>query len=192
MCGLGRVSTRKDRADGTAATARARHRGRRSDAGGGCHTGHMENGGVRTGTQGACDAAGRCAGRRNATAASEAAETVPVRMTGGCHQAERLAPPGKACHTCARAYLHSTPCGRPVPVPVWLRSSAASVSTQHCSWQPLRLPHWGHEKRQRACRIDTATSLRSEDGVRQAFRRDASAQRPPVTVPKSNNGDAWR
>ena len=45
------------------------------------------NVGVRTGTQGACDAAGRCAGRRNATAASEAAETVPVRMTGGCHQA---------------------------------------------------------------------------------------------------------
>ena len=71
-----------------------------------------------------------------------AAETVPVRMTGGCHQAERLAPPGKACHTCAGAYLHSTPCGRPVPVPVWLRSSAASVSTQHCSWQPSWLPHW--------------------------------------------------
>jgi hypothetical protein len=39
---------------------------------------------------------------------------------------------------------------------------------------------------------DTATSLRSEDGVWQAFRRDANAQRPPVTVPKSSDGDAWR
>jgi hypothetical protein len=52
---------------------------------------------------------------------------------------------------------------------------AASVSAQHCSWQPLRLPHWGHEKRRRACHIDTATSVRSEDGVWQAFRRDANA-----------------
>ena len=50
----------------------------------------------------------------------------------------------------------------------------------------------GHEKRRRACHIGTATSLRSEDGVWQAFRRDAFAQRPPVTVPKSNDGDAWR
>jgi hypothetical protein len=55
-----------------------------------------------------------------------------------------------------------------------------------------RLPHREYEKRRRACRIDAATSLRSEDGVWQAFRRDAAAQRPPATVPKSTNGDAWR
>ena len=50
----------------------------------------------------------------------------------------------------------------------------------------------GIGKRRRACHSDTATSLRSEDGVWQAFRRDAAAQRPPATVPKSNDGDAWR
>jgi len=105
----------------------------------------------------------------------------------------RVAPPGKACHTGAHGYQPATTCGRPVPEPVWrAHARAASVSAKHCSWQPLRLPRWGQENRRRACHIDTATSLRSEDGVRQAFRRDASAQRPPVTVPKSNNGDAWR
>ena len=65
------IHAQRPRSDGTAATVRARRRGRRSDVGGGCHTGDMEIGGVRTGTQGACDAAGRCAGRQNATAVSE-------------------------------------------------------------------------------------------------------------------------
>jgi len=36
------------------------------------------------------------------------------------------------------------------------------------------------------------TSLRSEEGGRHAFRRDAAAERPPVTVPKSRDGAAWR
>ncbi len=61
------------------------------------------------------------------------------------------------------------------------------------AWQALgRIDggyHTGMWKRRRACHIDTATSLRSEDGVWQAFRRDAAAanerRRPYRAVPSA-------
>ena len=111
-----------------------------------------------------------------------AAGTVPVRMPRRADPCVKLAKRwgsrggGKACHTCARDYHPRNA--------VWQAGSgagmacearAANVSAQHCSWQPSGMPNWGYEKRRRACHSDTATSLRSEDGVWQAFRRDASA-----------------
>ena len=66
-----------------------------------------------------------------------AAETVPVRMTGGCHQAAATGNARKACHTCAGWYLRSTPCGRPVPDRYGVRMHAPRVRARgRVVWQP--------------------------------------------------------
>ena len=170
------IHAQRPRPGGTAAAARARRCGSRSDSGGGCHTGDMKTAASATGTQGACDAA-----------AGALADRMPMRQrSGGDRTGRRRLPHGRWVLSSRNARAASR--GRPV----WLRSSAASVSPWQCRWQPLGLPHWGPGRRRRACHNDTATSLRSEDGVWQAFRRDAAAQRPPATVPKSSDGDAWR
>ena len=62
-----------------------------------------------------------------------AAATVPVRMRAAATKRKRLAPPGKACHACAGSYLRATPCGRPVPDPVWRAHARADrVSPWPC------------------------------------------------------------
>ena len=107
--------------------------GRRSTrSGGGCHTGDVKTAASASGTQGSCDAA-----------AGALADKMPLRQTsggdrtgpdaGGCHQAQRLAPPVKTCHTRAGWYLRLTPCGRTVPEPVWRAAArGASESAQPC------------------------------------------------------------
>jgi len=56
---------------------------------------------------------------------------------GGCHKAEATGNARKACHTRAGWYLRSTPCGRPVPVPVWRAKHAPRVRARgRVVWQP--------------------------------------------------------
>jgi hypothetical protein len=56
---------------------------------------------------------------------------------GGCHQAQATGNARKACHTCAGWYLRSTPCGRPVPEPVWRAKHAPRVIARgQVVWQP--------------------------------------------------------
>ena len=188
-CGLGRVSTRKARAPesrlprprGAAGGKVGRGRwgiccGRRSGLTGGCHTGDVKCGGERIRHARSLRRGGRCAGRQRRLCGKRAAATVPVRMTGGCHQACGWHRPARPATRARVIIIRSTPCVRPVPEPVWRAKHAPRVLARGCVvWQPSGLPHRGYEKRRRACHTDTATSLRSEEGVWQAFRRDANA-----------------
>jgi hypothetical protein len=88
-----------------------------------------ENGGERIRHARSLRRGGRCDGRQRCRCGKRAAETVPVRMTGGCHQAQATGTARKGCHACAPNYLPATPSGRPVPEPVWrAHARAASAS----------------------------------------------------------------
>ena len=103
--------------------------------------------------------------------------TVPGRMSADAW----CVPTGSAlngCRTCAHDYHPVTPCGRPVPEPVW-RAHARAASGSALLWLGLL-----NGKTAAGLARGTAASVCGEDDARRAFRRDAAAERKPVTVPE--------
>ena len=143
---------------------------------GGCHTGDMKTA--------ACAQARKKLARKRAGAL---AAVMPLRQTrGGDRTGQddgRLPPSASDWYRPARAatralliIFRATPCGRPVPD----SGMACACTRREC--EPVAVSrgsrwgcHTGALKTAAGVATDTATSLRSEDGGRHAFRRDASA-----------------
>ncbi len=109
------IHAQRPRPGGTAAAARARRCGSRSDSGGGCHTWDVKT---------AASATARKEPARKRAGAL--ADEMPLRQTGGGDRTGqddgRLPPSACDWHRPASAatrapwiIFHSTPCGRPVP-----------------------------------------------------------------------------